>query len=359
MKYLKNIDFAFSGEAELGLPKLLRYIESPDKDKIYSIEGLIYRQQKQIIENKRGCVSNLDDISFPSWDLIDPRTYPAAPHGSFSKSLPIAPIITSRGCPFQCTYCGVAVNSGRLFRTRSVNNIIEEIKHLQKSFGIKEFHIEDDNFTLVKSQVIEFCERLKEENISIDWACTNGIRLDTLDKELLLNMESAGCYSFSVGIESGSPRIIKDMKRGETLETMIEKINLVSSVTRIRMTGFFMMGYPDETNEDMMKTIELALKLPLQRAQFSNFLPLSGTEIYNRLIKNKELSPDSIQWDLYQNNRIVYLPKGISEKELRNLMRKAFARFYFRLPIIRGLLKEIHSTSQLRTIIRRFFDVFR
>ena len=359
MKYLKNIDFAFSGEAELGLPKLLRYIESPDKDKIYSIEGLIYRQQKQIIENKRGCVSNLDDISFPSWDLIDPRTYPAAPHGSFSKSLPIAPIITSRGCPFQCTYCGVAVNSGRLFRTRSVNNIIEEIKHLQKSFGIKEFHIEDDNFTLVKSQVIEFCERLKEENISIDWACTNGIRLDTLDKELLQNMESAGCYSFSVGIESGSPRIIKDMKRSETLETMIEKINLVSSTTNIRMTGFFMMGYPDETRMDIEKTIELAMQLPLHRAQFSNFLPLPGAEIYDRLIKNKELSPDSIQWDLYQNNRIVYSPKGISEKELRSLMRKAFARFYFRLPIILGLLKEIHSLSQLSTIIRRFIDVFR
>ncbi|MCX5848258.1 MAG: radical SAM protein [Deltaproteobacteria bacterium] len=359
MKILHNLNFAFSGEAELGLPKLLEYIESPHKVKIDCIEGLIYRHQGKITANERGYVSNLDDLPFPSWDLIDPRTYPATPHGSFSKSLPIAPIITSRGCPFQCTYCGVRVNTGRNFRMRSVDNVMEEIKYLQKSFGIREIHIEDDNFTLVKSQVIDFCKRLKEENISIDWACTNGVRLDTLDKELLMNMESAGCYSFAVGIESGSPRIISDMKRSETLEIMTEKINLISSVTQIRMTGYFIMGYPTETKEDIEKTAELALKLPLHRAQFSNFLPLPGTEIYDDLIKRGEITPDFIKWDLYQNNRIVYSPPGISEREMRSLMKQAFARFYFRLSIISGLLKEIHSLSQFRTVVRRFFDVFR
>ena len=359
MEVFKNADFAFSGEAELGLPKLLEYIESPYGFEINSIEGLIYRRQGEIVKNKRGYFSNLDDIPFPSWDLIDPRSYPVAPHGSFSKSLPIAPIITSRGCPFQCTYCGVRVNTGRNFRTRSADNVIQEIKYLQQSFGIKEIHIEDDNFTLVKSRVMEFCKRLEEENISIDWACTNGVRLDTLDKELLQNMENAGCYSFSVGIESGSPRVISDMKRSETLEIMIEKINLISSVTKIRTTGYFMMGYPTETRKDIEKTIELAMKLPLHRAQFSNFLPLPGTEIYDYLIKSGKISPDIIKWNLYLNNRIVYSPEGVSKREMRRLMRKAFARFYFRMRIILGLLKEIHSLSQLNTVIRRFFDVFR
>ena len=359
MEVFKNADFAFSGEAELGLPRLLEYLESPCKFEINSIEGLIYRRQGEIVKNKRGYFSNLDDIPFPSWDLIDPRSYPTAPHGSFSKSLPIAPIITSRGCPFQCTYCGVRVNTGRNFRTRSADNVIQEIKYLQQSFGIKEIHIEDDNFTLVKSRVMEFCKRLEEEKISIDWACTNGVRLDTLDKELLRNMENAGCYSFSVGIESGSPRVISDMKRSETLEIMIEKINLISSVTKIRTTGYFMMGYPTETRKDIEKTIELAMKLPLHRAQFSNFLPLPGTEIYDYLIKSGKISSDAIKWDLYLNNRIVYSPEGISKREMRRLMRKAFAMFYFRMRIILGLLKEIHSLNQLSTVIRRFFDVFR
>jgi len=359
MHMLKNADFAFAGEAEPGLPKLIQHIEFPDMEKIDFIEGLIYRHRGQIVQNKRGHIHNLDDIPFPSWDLINPRAYPDAPHGTFSKRLPIAPIITSRGCPYQCTYCGVSVNAGRIFRMRSVHNIIEEIKYLQHSFGIREFHIEDDNFTLVRPRVMEFCKKIQEEKISMDWACTNGIRLDRLDKELLLNMEKAGCYSFSVGIESGSPRILADMKRDETLETMIEKMELIHSSTKIRTTGFFMMGYPAETREDIEKTIALSLRLPLNRAQFSNFLPLPGTEIYERLVEDKKLNPESIPWDHYQNNRTVFSPEGISAKELRSLMKKAFARFYFRLPILAGLAKEIHSLNQFRTIIRRFFDIFR
>ena len=359
MEAFKNADFAFSGEAEIGLPKLLEYIESKNERKLESIEGLIYRHEGQIIVNKQGHLSNLDDIPFPSWDLIDPRTYPIAPHGSFSKSLPIAPIVTTRGCPFNCTYCAVKVTAGRNFRMRSVDNVIEEIKYLQKNFGIKEINIEDDNFTLVRSRVIEFCERLKKENISIDWACTNGVRLDTLDKELLSNMESAGCYSFAVGIESGSPAIVSDMKREETVDTMIEKVRFVASVTNIRMTGYFMMGYPSETRSDMEKTMRLSLELPLHRAQFSNFLPLPGTEIYDRLIEDGEITPKSSKWDFYQDNRIVYTPRGISKKQLRKIMKRAFAKFYFRLPVILRLLKEIHSLSQLRTVIRRTFDVFR
>lgn len=360
METFKNADFAFSGEAELGLPKLLEYIESKNGLKLESIEGLIYRHEGEIIVNKQGRLNSLDDIPFPSWDLIDPRTYPVAPHGSFSRSLPVAPIVTARGCPFDCTYCAVKVNSGRKFRMRSIDNIIEEIKYLQKNFGIKEIHIEDDNFTLVKSRVIEFCERLKKENIAIDWACPNGVRLDTLDKELLLSMESTGCYSFAVGIESGSPKILCDMKRQETLQTMIEKVRLVASISSIRMTGYFIMGYPSETKFDMEKTIELSLKLPLHRAQFSNFCPLPGTEIYNRLIESGEIVQKLIKWDLYhQDNKIVYSPSSISKKELRKLMRRAFAKFYFRLPIILGLLKEIHSLSQLKTVIFRVFAIFR
>ena len=120
-----------------------------------------------------------------------------------------------------------------------------------------------------------------------------------------------------------------------------------------------MIGYPEETRNDIEKTIELALKLPLHRAQFSNFLPLPGTEIYDRLIRKGEIAPDTLPWDLYQNNRVIYAPKNISPKEMRQLMRKAFAAFYFRPHILFGLLNEIHSIGQFRTVIRRFFDVFR
>lgn len=359
MEIFKNVDFAFSGEAELGLPKLLKYIKSKDEPKLESIEGLIYRHEGKVIVNKQGRLSNLDDIPFPGWDLIDPRTYPIAPHGSFSKSLPTAPIITTRGCPFDCTFCAVKVNTGKKFRMRSIDNVIEEIMYLQKNFGIKEIHIEDDNFTLIRSRVMEFCEKLKRENITIDWACPNGVRLDTLDKELLLNMENAGCYSIAVGIESGSSRILSDMKKTVTLETIVEKTKLVASVSKIRMTGFFIMGYPSETRFDMEKSIEFSLKLPLHRAQFTNFMPLPGTEIYDRLIKRGEIAHRYIKWDHYRLNRISYSPDGISQKELKQFTKKAIAKFYFRLPVILGALKEIHSPRQLQTVLSRAVDAFR
>ncbi len=359
MEGLKNVDFAFTGEAELGLPKLLEYIESGNEAELESIPGLIYRHNGEVIVNEQGRFTELDEIPFPSWDLINPITYPIAPHGSFTKSLPVAPIVTTRGCPFNCTYCAAKVICSRNFRMRSIDNVIEEIKYLQKNFGIKEIHIEDDNFTLIKPRVMEFCKKLEQENIVIDWACPNGVRLDTLDEELLVNMEKAGCYSFAVGIESGSPRILSDMRRRETLETMVERIKLIASVSNIRMTGFFMVGYPSETRDDIRKTVELSLRLPLHRAQFSNFLPLPGTEIYNRLIESGEIKHELIKWDDYQDNSVVYSPKGISGKELRKIMKRAFARFYFRPSIMFGLLKEIHSLSQLKIVILRVIDVFR
>lgn len=359
MEELGNTDFAFTGEAEIGLPGLLEYIESKKEAWFKDIPGLIYRDKGQVMINRQEGIGDLDSIPFPSWDLINPRTYPTAVHGSFSKSLPVAPIVTTRGCPFGCTYCAAKVINGRGFRSRSIDNIIAEIKYLQDKFGIKEIHIEDDNFTLMKPRVMDFCRRLKEERIFIDWACPNGVRLDTLDEELLLTMEEAGCYSFAVGIESGSPKILQDMKKGTALETMIEKTKLIASVSKIRMTGFFIMGYPSETKDDMEKTIELAKRLPLHRAQFSNFLPLPGTEIYLNLIKNGRIEYKSIKWDSYRDNSIVYSPSGIAVKDLRRMMRKAFAGFYFRPSIIFGLLKEMHSFRQLKNVILRFFDTFK
>ncbi|MFH1791321.1 MAG: radical SAM protein, partial [Candidatus Omnitrophota bacterium] len=203
-----NADFAFVGESELGLPKLLSRIARGVKSQLDDIEGLVYRKDGAVIVNKHGRIADLNTIPFPNWDLIDPRTYPASPHGSFTKRLPTAPIITTRGCPFECTYCGVRTTTGRGFRMRSVDNLIEEIKYLRDRFGIREIHIEDDNFTMNRARVIAFCERIKSEGIDISWACPNGVRLDTLDEELLRHMESAGCYSFAVGFESGAPRVL-------------------------------------------------------------------------------------------------------------------------------------------------------
>lgn len=357
MNALGALDYGIIGEAEIGLVKLCDHLSGKKVD-LADIWGLVYRKGSEVIMNDRVVIEKLDEIDMPDWDLINPRSYPIAPQGTFTKRLPVAPIITSRGCPYECTYCGVVSNTGRKFRTRSPENVIAEIELLVNKYGVREIHIEDDNFTLDRARVMKFCNMLIDRKIDISWACPNGVRLDSLDSELLKLMERSGCYSFAIGIESGSPRILQDMNRRVNLETMRQKIGLIASDTKIRMTGFAMAGYPTETMEDIDKTIAFTLSLPLSRVQYSNFLPLPGTKIFDDLVEKKEISLDGLDWDSFQDNRIVYSPPGMPPERLRAAMKKGFSRFYFRPKIMLGLLREIHSFQQFKIVLQRVVDIF-
>ena len=176
-----------------------------DANLLSKINNIAFRDAvKGITVNTVKLCEDLDSIPNPAWDLIDPRTYPISPHGTFSKSYPVAPIITSRGCPYLCTFCAGFKSTGRKLRRRSVKMVLDEINYLYRVYGVREFHIEDDNFTLQKEYVMEFTDSLCSSGLKIWWACPNGIRADRLDKEMLLSMERSGCYSFGLGIESGS-----------------------------------------------------------------------------------------------------------------------------------------------------------
>ena len=140
--------------------------------------------------------------------------YPLAPHGGFCRQYPTAPIIISRGCPNKCHFCCGPLISGTQVRYHSIEYIIHSLKYLREHFGIREFHIEDDNFTSDRKYVTNFCQRLIDEKLNFTWTAANGIRLDSLTEELLAIMVKSGMYSISVGIESSSDQIRK--KNGKT-----------------------------------------------------------------------------------------------------------------------------------------------
>jgi radical SAM superfamily enzyme YgiQ (UPF0313 family) len=359
MSSIKSLDYGFCGESEIGLVKLCDYIAGSKNLFISDIPGLIYRNDGEVVINERAAVEELDNLEFPEWELINPLTYPDAPQGTFTKRLPVAPIVTSRGCPYECAYCGVKSNTGNQLRKRSPHNIISEIVMLTERYSVKEIHIEDDNFTFDKKRAIDFCNLLISNKINISWACPNGVRLDMLDEELLKLMERSGCYSFAIGIESGSSKILKDMNRKMSLNTLKEKVNLIASVTDIRMTGFTIAGYPTETPEDIEETIRLTLSLPISRVQYSNFLPLPGTKIFHSLIESGEISMKELEWDLFRDNKIAYSPRGMSPEKLSAIIKKGFFKFYFRPRIIFGLIKEIHSFKQFWAVLKRVFDIFK
>ena len=168
--------------------------------------------------------------------------------------------------------------------------------------------------------VREFCDKLKSNNLNISWACPNGVRLDALDKELLLLMKSSGLYSVSVGIESGSDRVLKHMRKNLTKSKIKEKIDLIKSAG-LDVIGFFIMGYPTETRKDILETINFAKKLNLKRASFMIFKPFPGTDITKQLAAKGEINVQKENWDKYILADAVYSPPGVSKKELKNTTR--------------------------------------
>jgi len=237
-------------------------------------------------------------------------------------------------------------------RSRSIKNVFEEIDLLHKKYGIRELYIVDDNFTWSKDFVVELCRELIKRKYDLTLSCPNGVRLDTLDEEMLGLMRRAGWYYLCVGIESGSPRILRDMRKHTTVEKVKEKVALIREAG-IDVLGFFILGYPAETREDIKLTIELAKELDLIGAHFQSFHPFPGTEIYSRLTRDGEISEsdESILGGSY--SEISYSPRGISKRELKKLQRKAIMSFYLRPRLILKNLRLLGSFKHMRFLFKR------
>jgi len=346
-----DADYAFRGEAEIGLPKLLKKISGEEDCEYKDIHHLIWRENGQIHRNELKPIMDVTALGLASWDLIDPNEYPNAPIGAFVKSFPLATISCSRGCPHQCTYCANKLIMGRGMRARSKESIIEELDLLYNKYGVREYQIIDDTFTSRRSLAKGVCEEIINRGWKIGITFPNGVRVESLDEELLKLLERAGCYSIGMAIESGSQRIVDHMKRNQSLEKVKEKVELVARTTKIRMTGFFIMGYPAEEREDILKTIKLAKELPLKRAQFTIWIPVPGSEMTEQLKKEGKLNIKNLSSVVL--NQINYVPENLTEDELQKLLRRAYFEFYFRPKIIIGLLREIQSLEHLMNILRR------
>lgn len=368
--YFEGIHFAIAGEAETAFPMLLKKINSGEKD-LEKVPGLIWKKGEKIHEKQSfsGCrkirdfsciianapkfEENLDELGFPAWDLMDPRTYPQAPQGAVFRNWPIAPILTSRGCPYRCTYCAGHLTTGYNIRFRSVESVLGEIEMLYRDYGVREIHIIDDNFTFNRGRAVKICNEIISRGLDISLTFPNGVRLDTLDEDLLRLLKKAGCYSITLGIESGSQKILNDMKKSLKLETVEKKVALINKVG-IDIMAFFIVGYPTETRETILETIEFAKRLKIKRAHFSTFLPLPHTEASEMLLKNGTIK--EINYDTLFYTKAPLPPKGMTSEELKALQRKAFFEFYFRPHIIAGMAKEVRSPTHLKMLARRAWD---
>jgi radical SAM superfamily enzyme YgiQ (UPF0313 family) len=336
-----DADFLFAGEAEPGLPALLDLLAAgtPSPAALAAVPGLGWRAAGAARVNAKVFPEDLEAIGLPAWDLLQPLRYQRYPPTLFVRQRPYAPIITSRGCPFPCTYCGGHNVSGRRTRRRPLELVLREVELLHREYGIRELHIEDDNFTLDRAWVAAFCERLIASGRRLTWTMPNGVRLDTLDLELLRLMKRAGCYFLILGAESGSDRILRQVRKRQTVRQVEEKAALVHEAG-ILAHAFFMVGFPDERPEDCRATLELSLRLPLIGAHFASFRPLPGTESAEQLLASGEVASLAPSAQAGTFASVVYAPRGMTVAQVKAWQRRMLLAFYLRPRILWFYLRE-------------------
>lgn len=348
------VDFAWQGESENGFGP---FVDAVAHGNIVSailkeIPGLVWRDGTRVCVNKNQFIEDLDSVGLPAWDLMPPASYPRSPHGAFYRNFPLAPIVVTRGCPFPCRFCSAREASGGRLRSRSIDSVLEELALLHERFGVREFQIEDDNFTLNSIYVKEFCERLMAQGLNMSWSFPNGVRLDTLDSGTLSLMRKAGCYALNFGVESGTPRILEQICKKSTAEQMRRQIEMAKNAG-FDLGGFFIIGFPGETREEIETTIQYACSLPLDRIGVSYFQPFPGTSYFNELVDIGEIAAD---WGFSQHTSLhdlTYISPTLTESELMKLRRRFLTSFYFRPRVILGMLKQVKTPSHLYYMLKR------
>ncbi len=247
------VDYCCSGEGETTIYPLFKGLLNGED--ITYINGLTYRDSSnKIITNPRPeLIENLDQLPYIDYTFI--------PESTLSRNMENPPKVlmdVGRGCPYNCAYCSTSLFWQRKFRLKSADRIVGELKRLHNEYGIKKFVFEHDLFTASKKRVFEFCRALKESGLSISWSCSS--RADTIDKETIEEMASAGMRSIYMGIESGSARMQKIMHKNLNLEKAMDTIKHLSD-NGIKITASFIYGYPEETYEDLEETLKLIYSL--------------------------------------------------------------------------------------------------
>lgn len=354
LKMIPEVDFAVSGEGEETLPALASLLENkaePSADDFDKIPNLAYRTADGGIRlTPHKLIEDIKPLDFAAWDQLEPHKFPLMPNGIFTSRREVAPINTARGCPYQCTFCGAQRSMGGKVRHRDPDSVVDEIEMLNRDYGIREIHMMDDNFAINREKASEICRKLAAKHLDVVWSCPPGVRLDCIDDELLGLMSRSGCYSTSVGIESGTQRVLDLMKKKMDLGIVESRLEMLKR-NNIKTTGLFVLGIPGETVEEMNETVRLSMRLKIDRANYFVFTPFPGSALYDELKSRDRLG--NLDYDNLLIHHICYCGDSVPFSTLAGIQKKAYLGFYLRPKVLFNLVKEIHSIGQLKTIANR------
>ncbi len=328
-KVLKNtpsFDYIVMGEGEYTMLDLANKVDKKE------IKGLAYREgDKVIINEKRRLIAKLDELPFPARHLFNMEKYFQInkPFNHFPKKDRVASLITSRGCHGQCTFCSSAAFWQNCTRYRSVDSIMEELEFLIKTYNVQEVQFEDDNLTGWPARSKELFQRMKKLNIV--WCAPNGVRLDTLDKELLKIMRDSGCYRITFAIESADEGILHNVIKKPYDLSKVKPLAELTKKAGIGLHTYWIIGLPGETKAQMWKTFNFAKSIKAESASFSLAMPLIGTELL-QMCKDQDLLVEGFDIKTTNVRRASIKTPDMTKEELEKLCE------YFNDEINRGLL---------------------
>jgi radical SAM superfamily enzyme YgiQ (UPF0313 family) len=340
------VDAVIRGEFEYTCADLAKALENGGD--LSQVLGLTYRGEDGAAQRNpaRPHFEPLDDMPFPARHIVKGEGYRA---GIYSGGYPTA-MVSSRGCPFRCTFClWPDMLYGHKFRARSAENVVAEIEQAVRVYGHDEIYFDDDTFSVDRQRVLDICRLIQEKGLhkEVEWIAQ--CRVDTVDREMLEAMKAANCGYILFGVESGSPAMLKKMKKGITLDKAREAFALTKSVG-IKTQAFFLFGMPGETQETIRETIAFAKELSASSTQFAVAIPHPGTALYQECKENGWLTSEN--WVDYTSEASLIETPWLAAEEVEAARVQAYREYYYRPRFILSEALKIRRMADIKRLAR-------
>ena len=346
-----DFDFGVIGEGELTVIDLVNTLKS--NSNIENVHGIIYRKGDAFYRNAiRENIRELDSLPMPAWDLLPRYPYSYKPLEIAMSDRLQGSIITSRGCPFDCSYCPKSV-FGKAVRNHSIDRVMEMVMEQYDKYNVRDLEIYDDVLILSRDRIAEICHRLIDEKMDLVWSCNSTI--GSVDEATLRLMKEAGCWKIAFGIESGDQQILKLMSKNLDLNKA-KNVLRISKRAGLINRGYFIIGFPTETRESIRKTVSFSKKSDLDMVQFNLFTPLPGSPVYDT-ISQYGIFEDN--WGKMNFVNPVFIPKGFDKETLEKITQNAYKEFYLRPKIFLSFLKRIKNFPSLYNLFKNFITFLR
>ncbi len=333
-----EVDFGVAGEGEYTFLELLQTLDSGGD--LAGVQSLVWKRDGEVVENApRVLTESLDALPMPDFGLFDLRQH-RIPYDDYHPS---GVIISSRGCPYQCSFCS---RNYPYYRMRSAGSVVDEMQ-AYKDMGYKAVSFYDESFNVSKKRVLEICRLVQERHLNLPWSFRG--RVDRFDEDTAKAMAAAGCVRAHFGVESGAQEVLDEVCKNISLEQVRDAFRLCKKYG-ISTVAFFILGLPRETKQQARRTIDFALNIDPDYVLYTSLMPMPGSPIYLEALAAGAFSD---YWREFARNPVPDFAvrtweTGMTEAEIFDLMLEGLARFYLRPRYIARRLRQVKSFEDLR-----------